>query len=73
MHYSILKYIIEGDIKGRTRILIVDDDPDITLTFNVGLEKNRFVVSVFNDPLKALSKFTVACMTLYSLMLECPR
>ncbi|MGC2574756.1 MAG: response regulator, partial [Candidatus Nitrosopolaris sp.] len=42
----------------RKRILIVDDDPDITLTFKLGLEKNGFSVTVFNDPLKALSKFT---------------
>lgn len=55
MHYPILEHIIEDDIK---RILIVDDDPDITLTFKLGLEKKGFVVTVFNDPLKALSKFT---------------
>ncbi|MGC2571669.1 MAG: response regulator [Candidatus Nitrosopolaris sp.] len=39
------------------RILIVDDDPDITLTFRAGLEKKGFVVTVFNDPLQCVSKF----------------
>lgn len=47
------------------RILIVDDDPDITLTFRVGLgeysyqenEKRRFEVYTYNDPKAALSKF----------------
>ncbi|MFZ0513747.1 MAG: response regulator, partial [Candidatus Nitrosopolaris sp.] len=58
MQTPILNNIIEDDIKrAMVRILIVDDDPDITLTFRVGLEKNGFVVTVFNDPLKALSKF----------------
>src|ERR671930_2272710 len=47
------------------RILIVDDDPDITLTFGLGLEgyyysnkgKIRFEVYTYNNPLVALSEF----------------
>jgi CheY-like chemotaxis protein len=46
------------------RILVVDDEPDILLTFKSGLEKhldNRgrkmFEVHVYNNPLKALSEF----------------
>ena len=44
------------------RILIVDDDPDITLTFKVGLDgyhydKRRFAVYTYNNPLTALSEF----------------
>jgi CheY-like chemotaxis protein len=48
------------------RILVVDDDPDITLTFKVALErhhyhdssyKTRFEVYPYNDPLLALSQF----------------
>jgi CheY-like chemotaxis protein len=47
------------------RILIVDDDPDLTLTFKVGLEeyhyyhddKRRFEVYSYNKPLEALYKF----------------
>jgi DNA-binding response OmpR family regulator len=47
------------------RILVVDDDPDITLTFKKGLEEenetsgNKVVLQVFsyNDSLVALSKF----------------
>ena len=43
---------------------MVDDDPDITLTFNVGLEgyyyhdndKIRFEVYTYNNPLIALSE-----------------
>ena len=44
------------------RILIVDDDPDITLTFKIALEKENdnnkeFEVHIFNDPLSVLSQF----------------
>ena len=44
------------------RILIVDDDPDITLTFKVGLDdyyydKRRFEVYTYNNPALALSEF----------------
>jgi CheY-like chemotaxis protein len=47
------------------RILVVDDEPDVTLTFSVGLEgyyyqdneKRRFEVHPYNDPTMALSEF----------------
>ena len=47
------------------RILIVDDDPDLTLTFKAGLdghyygdgEKKRFEVHTYNDPLLVLTQF----------------
>ena len=39
-------------------ILVVDDDPDITLTFKVGLEDDKsFEVYTYTDPLEALSRF----------------
>src|SRR6478672_1546171 len=48
------------------RILLVDDDPDITLTFKAGLDghyygdgdkKKRFEVYTYNDPLLVLKEF----------------
>jgi DNA-binding response OmpR family regulator len=39
------------------RILIVDDDPDITSLFRIGLEDSGFEVHAYNDPLEALAKF----------------
>ena len=46
------------------RILVVDDDPDITLTFKTALEGNNddnnkrmFEVYTYNDPILALSEF----------------
>lgn len=39
------------------RILIVDDDPDITLALSTVLEDNAYTVYVSNDPTDALSNF----------------
>ena len=38
-------------------ILIVDDELDITLAFKKGLERNGFLVDIYNDPVLALSNF----------------
>ncbi|HZA07012.1 MAG TPA: response regulator [Nitrososphaeraceae archaeon] len=48
------------------RVLIVDDEPDITLALKKGLECNEFEVDTFNDPLVALSSFKT---NLYDLLL----
>jgi DNA-binding response OmpR family regulator len=37
--------------------MIVDDEYDIARLFAIGLERNGFVVDVFNDPLSALSNY----------------
>jgi two-component system catabolic regulation response regulator CreB/two-component system response regulator ChvI len=39
------------------RILIVDDEPDITFTWKTALEDEGFMVDTFNDPILALSNF----------------
>ena len=40
------------------KILLVDDDPDVTLAFKVGLEDDKsFEVYAYTDPLEALSSF----------------
>jgi DNA-binding response OmpR family regulator len=47
------------------RILVIDDDPDITLTFKSALEaeneksdnRMHFEVNTYNDPILALSEF----------------
>ena len=41
----------------KQRILLVDDEPDITFALSIGLEDNGFVVNAFNDPLLALQSF----------------
>jgi DNA-binding NtrC family response regulator len=43
--------------KNPRKILIVDDEPDITSSFDMILQMNGFEVDAFNDPLLALSNF----------------
>ena len=49
------------------RILIVDDDPDITLALKTVLEDNGYSVYVFNDPIDAVSNLKRAGM--YDLLI----
>lgn len=41
----------------KPRILLVDDEPDLTWTLRLGLENNGFEVDTFNDPEEALTNF----------------
>jgi two-component system, OmpR family, response regulator ChvI len=42
----------------KNKILLVDDDPDITDTFSIGLEDTGlFEVETYNDSIEALSNF----------------
>ena len=50
----------------QNRIMIVDDEQDIARLFAVSLERNGFIVDVFNDPLSALSNYKAG---LYDLLL----
>lgn len=43
--------------KSKYRILVVDDEQDITTIIKKGLEIEGFDVDTFNDPLKALEHF----------------
>ena len=44
----------------KKRILLVDDEPDITLTYKMALESSGlFEVYTFNEPLKAVVNFRV--------------
>ena len=38
-------------------VLIVDDDPDMTSVFSLGLQDEGFEVYTYNDPLEVLSQF----------------
>ena len=44
-------------VVNKIKILLVDDDPDIVLTFKTGLESSGFEVDSYNDPLLALKNF----------------
>ena len=46
----------------QSKILLVDDEPDVTLALKRGLEENGFSVDAFNDPRVALSKFKASIL-----------
>ena len=47
-----------SESKRKKRILVVDDEPDLTYTLKLGLEETgSFEVDAFNDPELALSAF----------------
>jgi DNA-binding response OmpR family regulator len=50
------RYLTDEKIK-RKRIMVVDDEPDLTLCYRLSLEYHGFEVETFNDPRKALSNF----------------
>jgi DNA-binding response OmpR family regulator len=55
------------------RVLIVDDEPDVTGTFKLGLEANGFSVETFNDPEIALSNFKPGKYDLLLLDIKMPK
>jgi DNA-binding NtrC family response regulator len=55
------------------KILIVDDEPDITSAFDMILEMNGFEVDAYNDPLLALSNFKPNSYSLALLDIRMPK
>jgi DNA-binding response OmpR family regulator len=55
------------------KILLVDDEQDITFTFSIALEENGFKVDAFNDPLLALSSFKQGFYNLALLDMKMPK
>ena len=55
------------------KILIVDDEPDITLSFKMILENNGFKVDSYNDPLEALNSFEPSSYDLLLLDIRMPK
>jgi DNA-binding response OmpR family regulator len=62
--------VIEG-IKGK-RIMVVDDEFDLTLFYKMLLEFHGFRVDTFNDPRKALSSFKPDYYNLVILDIKMP-
>jgi two-component system, OmpR family, response regulator ChvI len=57
----------------KARILIVDDEEDITLILKKGLEKYGYEIDAFNDPLLALSSFRAGSYDLILLDIRMPK
>jgi DNA-binding response OmpR family regulator len=56
-----------------TKILIVDDEPDITLSFKMILEGNGFKVDTYNDPVIARENFKAGAYDLVILDIRMPK
>jgi len=55
------------------RILIVDDEPDITLSFKMILVGNGFKVDTYNDPIHAIRNFKAGSYDLVILDIRMPK
>ena len=55
------------------KILLVDDEPDVTFTIKNILEDNRFQVDSFNDPILALNNYKVNFYDLIILDIKMPK
>jgi two-component system, OmpR family, response regulator ChvI len=63
----------ENNLKTDQKILIVDDEPDITLSFKMILENKGFKVDAYNDPLEALNSFKPSYYDLLLLDIKMPK
>ena len=52
--------------------MIVDDEQDVARLFGISLERNDFVVDVFNDPMSALSNYKADTYDLLLLDIRMP-
>jgi DNA-binding response OmpR family regulator len=55
------------------RILVVDDEPDLTQVSTLALEYHGFKVDAFNDPQEALAKFEPGLYDLVILDIKMPK
>ena len=64
---------MSGEDSKTYKILIVDDEPDITLSFRMILENNGFKIDTYNDPLDALNSFKPSSYDLLLLDIRMPK
>jgi DNA-binding response OmpR family regulator len=57
----------------KKKIMLVDDEPDITFGLRIGLEDNGFKVDAFNDPRLALSNFKPGSYDILLLDIRMPK
>jgi DNA-binding response OmpR family regulator len=57
----------------RRKILIVDDEYDITFVFKIILEEKGFATDIYNDPIDALSMYKPYYYDLVMIDLKLPR
>ena len=60
-------------VRRGNKILLVDNEADVTITFNAILQDAGFIVSTYEDPLIALSNFIPRFYDLIILDIEMPK
>jgi DNA-binding response OmpR family regulator len=70
---KLLKSRKSAKTKTKNRILIVDDEPDITESFGLALEDSGFEVDKYNDPAVALASFKANVYGLLILDIKMPK
>jgi DNA-binding response OmpR family regulator len=68
---SSLTWLMDDRIRGK-RIMVVDDEHDLTLFYQMCLEYYGFEVETYNDPKEALSNFKPAYYDLIILDIKMP-
>ncbi len=59
--------------KSKAKILIIDDDKDITDLFSIFLESNGYIVNAYTNPLEAINNFSKNSHDLIVLDLKMPK
>ena len=59
--------------QGQKKILVVDDEPDLTMNCSLALEYHGFKVDTFTDPRKALSNYKPGYYDLVILDIKMPK
>jgi DNA-binding response OmpR family regulator len=59
--------------KKQSKVLVVDDEPDINMSFKLTLENAGFIVDGYHDLLIALSNFKPSYYDLVCLILKCQK
>jgi DNA-binding response OmpR family regulator len=62
-----------GSYVKKSRVLLVDDEPDIVYLVKTGLERNGFEVDAYTDPLLALQNFKSSIYFLLVIDIKMPK
>lgn len=64
---------LDSSNSARNKILVVDDEPDVTFTIKVILTSNGYQVDAFEDPEEALAQFNKEAYFLAFLDIKMPK
>jgi len=60
------------EMNSKKRILVVDDEVDVMLTFKLCLEENGFIVDAHNNPVSAINNFKAGLYDLLMIDIKMP-